>query len=361
MTPTARSLAVALLLAALPACGADEGDPSTPGERPFTITALTEARISSQSDEPNFHRVEAEVDLGEGSFSSVVLRVQLTSTCYPFEKWGQDRPPSGQNWPASCDAFDRNFELSFDDPTAEGEPPGIELVRAITPFGGPLSFEQDLTDLANARPGKHRLRARIPSYSDAEGKVSGSNGGWNVSAQLEVTPGPAPRQVLAAIPLVYQDQTEAELPSVSFELPEGTTSARLEYRVTGHGGVTAVGCSGPAEEFCKRTHTVDADGVELSEYQPWRTDCADLCTEATQPAIPGLLREFTYCLENPCGAIPSVRASRANWCPGSVTPPFIEQPAAWASAGAHRFQSRVNAIASGGLWRVSALVYAFGD
>jgi hypothetical protein len=50
-----------------------------------------------------------------------------------------DRRRVGVRRPADCDAFDRNFEIALDEPDADsGAPPGLELVRAITPFGGPL-------------------------------------------------------------------------------------------------------------------------------------------------------------------------------------------------------------------------------
>ena len=72
-----------------------------------------------------------------------------------------DPPPAGQNWPADCDAFDRNFDFFIDDapPGADGGgPTPFEVIHAITPFGGPEHLEVDLTDLANGLPGKHGLR-----------------------------------------------------------------------------------------------------------------------------------------------------------------------------------------------------------
>ena len=145
-------------------------------------------------------------------------------------------------------------------------------------------------------------------------------------------------------------------------LSDGTAlrSARLEYRVTGHGGGNAgTGCVGPAEEFCKRTHTVTFDGEKLAEMQPWRADCQKLCTIAHQGA-PG--SGFDYCKENPCGAISSVRAPRANWCPGSLTPPFAWEDAKLATPGKHTLAwSVAPVVESGGTWRTSAHLFAYGD
>jgi hypothetical protein len=337
---------------------ADAGPADVP---PVTVTAFADARISSQSDQPNFQRVRAAVDLGAGPFARVTMVVDLRSTCFPFETWRTNRPPAGQNWPADCDAFDRNFEFTLDEPAAMGQPPAVELLRAITPFGGPLHVEVDVTDVFNGLPGAHTLHSTIPTYSDGAGRVSGSNGGWNVTARFEVTRGPAPRRVLAVIPLLNlshgADTANRDYP---FTLPAGTRSGRIEYRVTGHGGgaVERPACIGPAEEFCQREHTVAVDGADLEPVVPWRTDCQDLCTLVTSDAGVGPRQ---YCLENPCGALASVRAPRANWCPGSATPPFEFTADALNTPGAHTFRYRISRVAASGSWRTSAVVFAYGE
>jgi hypothetical protein len=65
----------------------------------------------------------------------------------------------------------------------------------------------------------------------------------------------------------------------------------------------------------------------------------------------------SYCEQNPCGDILSVRAPRANWCPGSETPPLAY--GGTLSTGNHTFAFSISSIA--GQWRVSATVYAYGD
>lgn len=331
---------------------------------PYTVALFDFARITSKSGEPNFHKVTTRLEpLRDGPFENVTLIVDLFSTCYPFTGWASNPPPAGQNWPADCDAFDRNFEWTLHDTDPDAGTPGLELLRAITPFGGPLHVEVDVTDVFNGLTGPRDVEVRIPTYSDAMGRVSGSNGGWNVSGTLDVKPGTPPRRVLAVLPLVETNaRAMTKGQSVDFTLPAGTTKAKLEYRVTGHGGATPSAgsdCIGPAEEFCRRSHTLGADGVLLASFNPWRTDCNTLCTLTTHTWPSGQM--FQYCLENPCGAISSVRAPRANWCPGSVTPPRVEEPAAWASPGAHSFSYDIDAIDGSGQWRVTAVVFAYGD
>lgn len=338
--------------AALDAAVADAPRPDL--APPHTITLFDRVRINSKGT-VNLRQAEASFAFDKGPYAKVTLEVQLETSCFPFDKAAA--PPPGENWPADCDAFDRNFEFHMDPAADAADPPGFEWVRAITPFGGPLSLSVDLTDLANAKPGQHTARVRIPTYSDAAGKITGSNGGWWVSGELTATPGTPPRKVLAAISLFNHSHThDTGKQQVDVQVPAGTTSALVEYRVTGHGGTqtTDKACIGPAEEFCQRWHKIYVDGKELQKLAPWRKDCDSLCTLTTY-------QTRTYCKENPCGAISSVKAPRANWCPGSLTPPISFKPTGLAQAGKHSFAYEIEGVAQGGSWRVSATYYAFGD
>jgi hypothetical protein len=365
-----RGLAVTFLL--LVGCSGDDTttvDAGSEGEAgpaaPYTQTLLDNARIVSDGSQPNFQNATADVQLTGGPFANVNLVVDLTSTCYPFSNWLTDRPPPGQNWPADCDAFDRNFEMSLSDPLNPSAP-GLELVRAITPFGGPEHIEQDVTDVFNfIGSGDRTFKIIIPTYSDSQGIVSGSKGGWNVSAHLDVTPGTPPNNVLLVQSLVYTSFNAPPATSAPqnpfavypFTLPDGTTSVTLEYRVTGHGGAndTTGDCIGPADEFCQRVHRLILDDQSLAQITPWRNDCNKLCTQIVNDAGAGPIGK--YCQQNPCGAIGSVDAPRANWCPGSETPPFTYNPTL--APGPHAFGFDISHIA--GDWRVSATVYAYGN
>jgi hypothetical protein len=331
--------------------GADAPGPVYPP--PFTIEALPPTRFGGGG----VSRAFGDADWQAGPFGRVVLVADLATTCYPFESWSANPPPAGQSWPADCDAFDRNFSVYVDD---GGDGPPFEVVHAITPFGGPEHVEVDITDLANALPGRHRVRADLQSFPDPQGQSTGSNAGWTVSARVEVTPGAAPRRVLAAVALYAGQLTSGDpIPPVTFDVPPSTAAGRLEYRTSGHGqGPQDARCGGPAEEFCDRRHQIFVDGATAEDIEPWRTDCATLCT-LTHYGRP--TAGFDYCQENPCGAVDSVRASRANWCPGSMTPPFAwEDIPALAVPGAHTLSFQVSGFGMGGFWLASATYYAYG-
>lgn len=318
------------------------------------------ARIGSKSQDTNFQKISAPVTFDGGPFRKATLVIDLSSTCYPFESRAQ--PPLGQNWPADCDAFDRIFDVNIDEPNQVTAPPAIQAVHAITPFGGPLHLETDITDIANGLSGEHVMTARIDTWSDRDGKVTGSNGGWTLSARVDLTPGVAPHRVLKIVPIINTSVSDSEaLKGLPFETPEGTTSARIEIRTSGHGGgefADDPDCIGPAEEFCERKHTFTVDDVPVGEKTAWRKDCATFCT--TAKATVGTTT-FSYCKENPCGAVQSVKAPRANWCPGSETPPFVWADGTLTKPGPHKLSWAISKIAAGGSWRAAATFIALGD
>jgi hypothetical protein len=248
------------------------------------------------------------------------------------------------------------------DPSEGAMPaPDIELVRAITPFGGPMHLEADITDIANGVGGAHKIGAFINTWSDAAGMVSGSNGGWFVSMKVVFKKGAAPRNVLAVTPLFHDFQKTPTAPPATFQTPAGTTRTRIEYRATGHSaeaGTMGPDCIGPPEEFCKRTHTFAIDDKPTGSLTAWRASCASLCTLMTGPGPSG--GSISYCKENPCGATSSVRAPRANWCPGSVTDPYVVESRDL-PVGAHSFSWKLSALDMGGHWRVSAVMFAYRD
>jgi hypothetical protein len=354
-------IGVAALLAG--ACVEDSGGTGGTGgtggaapTEPYTVTAFDRTKISSLAQDENFQYARTSIDFGPGPFESATLVVELESPCYPFSKWREPGAiPPGHNWPADCDAFDRTFTFQLL-PRKEGEPK-LELVRAITPFGGPMEFSVDVTDVANGLPGQHELEVHIGAWPDGEGRVSGAKGSWFVSARLEMVPGEPPRKVRAVIPLFFENWsgpgTDLRF-SYDLEIPEGTRKGKIEYRATGHGGGAPIsGCIGPAEEFCSRIHEVWVRDRVVATLEPWRT-CDDNCTVVSDdPDAP-----FAYCAENPCANHDSARAPRANWCPGQLTPPIVVEHPFLNIPGPQTVAWNVNRMGEG-IWTVSGVYFAY--
>lgn len=365
LLPLVSSLAFGL--SACPAVEDKTPDPEPTPPQPSSVQVFDSARIGSNGDLDNFQVVRANFDVGADPVEQATLVVSLRSTCFPFEQWNDDPPPAGHNWPASCDAFDRNFHFFVDDPNddlVDDASVPLELVRAITPFGGPLDFEVDITDVVNGlvnsgRGGVHRLSSHITTYSDGAGQVSGSDGGWNVSARLDLEPGTPPKNVVDVRSIFNSNLvTGSEATQHTVALKDGERGL-LYVRTTGHGGPNSDDdCIGPAEEFCERSHRLLIDDTVDFTYRPWREDCQELCT-LTTGTMPGV-GTIQYCAENPTGSIQSVRAPRANWCPGSITPAFdVEFGSPGNVAADHDISWTVNRIAEGGSWFTSLTVVVF--
>lgn len=91
---------------------------------------------------------------------------------------------------------------------------------------------------------------------------------------------------------------------VEIEIPENMQNPQLVYTSTGHGGW------GNGDEFNQTLNEIFVDGNSVFSIVPWRTDCA------------------TYRMINPASGnfsngMSSSDLSRSNWCPGTLTPPYV--------------------------------------
>jgi hypothetical protein len=106
--------------------------------------------------------------------------------------------------------------------------------------------------------------------------------------------------------------------AVEFEIEENIEDLQLVFTTTGHGGW------GGGDEFNPKLNQILLDGTEIFSIVPWRTDCG------------------TYRLSNPASGnfsngMSSSDFSRSNWCPGTLTPPYII-PLMDIEPGMHRIQ-----------------------
>jgi hypothetical protein len=92
--------------------------------------------------------------------------------------------------------------------------------------------------------------------------------------------------------------------SVAFEAPKNIKNIQLLYTSTGHGGW------GEGDEFVPKLNKIVIDGKDVFNIVPWRTDCA------------------SYRFSNPASGnfsngLSSSDLSRSNWCPATLTPPYV--------------------------------------
>lgn len=91
---------------------------------------------------------------------------------------------------------------------------------------------------------------------------------------------------------------------IDFTVPDNIDDLKLLFTTTGHGGW------GEGDEFVPKLNTILLDGKPIFSIMPWRTDCA------------------TYRFSNPASGnfgngMSSSDLSRSNWCPATLTPPYV--------------------------------------
>lgn len=258
------------------------------------VSLFSNVVIHGAKGKPNRQKAEAQLDLPKGTYQRATLTVVLKTGC---------QLPRSFPYNDACDPYDRLLTVTADSST-RGTP--LELLRAITPFGGNMTYEADVTDYTGWLAGKRTVTIKITTYADPKGKVAGKDAQWKVSAHIDYEKGTPKREVVSVVPLYFHSHTKAKVVEPKrITVPSGATAARLRLRTTGHG---TPGC----DEFCKKRHRVWVNGLTKLDVKPWR-ECKSLCKpDATK----------TYCKENPYGAVQSVLAPRANWCPGHATKPI---------------------------------------
>ena len=285
-------------------------DANAPAPSPSGAPTLQPFRAAHVYYDPmdNRRQVYADVDFPAGQWKSVSLQIRL------------DCPPGG------CDRFDRWGYVGV--VNGPGPPESItEIARFATPFGGTADWAVDVTPLLPLLGGRKKLVVHIDTWV---GPSRPPGAGWLVDVSFTFTPGIPQRTPLQVIPLWdvatfdYGDPAKpVSLGARAVQIPAGASFVELRSLITGHGQGNLQNCA----EFCPKVHTYTV-GAGLVQRRLWREDCASFCTVVRDPATGSM-----SCRENPTGAVESVRASRANWCPGATVDPWSIDVTAAARAG----------------------------
>ncbi len=200
-----------------------------------------------------------------------------------------------------------------------------EVMRFFTSFGADyFNKRREINNYnwKNAAHYKQEITALIPDNEDEIwiGVFIGnySKDGHRINLNLDFYPGfenPDNKQKLI-LPLFctvnlkeasgqnYPRLFRNDTLTVAFTIPENSKDVSLLFTSTGHGGW------GGGDEFNPKLNEVFIDDELVYSIVPWRTDCA------------------TYRLYNPASGnfsngMSSSDLSRSNWCPATVTPPYI--------------------------------------
>lgn len=205
--------------------------------------------------------------------------------------------------------------------------PPIEIMRFFTSFGaGHFNDKRVINNYPWEAEAfyKSEITSMFPTNYDEVwiGVFIGNydRGGHRVSLELDIYPAWGEeniinRNVLSLFNTVnimemsgqeYGRIFKNDTLEVSFTIPDSLENVELIYTTTGHGGW------GGGDEFNPKQNQVLLDGEPLFSIIPWRNDCA------------------TYRFLNPASGnfgngLSSSDLSRSNWCPGTLTPPYIIQ------------------------------------
>jgi hypothetical protein len=215
--------------------------------------------------------------------------------------------------------------------------PDVEVVRFITPYGGRMDCEVDVTHLAPLLRGRRTFRAHIDTWSSPA---------WRIDVALRYTPVAQYDAATWATPLYFTDsfnrQSMPSGDSVTVEIPPGLARVVLRYLSTGH-------CTDgtDADEFVSKANVIAVDGVVVARLHPWRDDC----------------RRFRdrnpYCARWTDGSWSS-DYSRSGWCPGVEVLPVEFDLTDHLTPGRHAVRFEVEDMrpkdekGNFGYWRISA-------
>src|SRR6185503_6084241 len=219
----------------------------------------------------------------------------------------------------------------------------LELVRFITPFGGPASYTQDVTSLAPMLKGRAVLRLSLGTIVKPA---------WKVTVTLQYSSeGAGYRRPVWAEYVIQNDHIAAETGRIKakVEVPPGLVRPRLRIITTGH---ATDGTGG--DEFVTRTHVLRIDGLEVARWRPWTEEG-------------GSLRKF-----NPMSDRWTIQGrelwssdlDRSGWRPGQVVEPLMIPVPELAPGRAHTLELEIlnirpkDQLGNHGFWRVRVAAVA---
>ncbi len=224
----------------------------------------------------------------------------------------------------------------------------LELAKFITPYGGDVSFEIDLTHLKPYLTREGELKAFIDTWSSPGWKIQLNICKFSLKGDKSKIDSLPSDWVL---PLIYEEAVTAvhQPEPVHVSIPEGTYRTELYYLVSGH-------CTDGtnADEFESKFNVVKVDGREVLRYKPWRNDCTDFRD----------INPFTR--HWPDGTWSS-DYSRSGWCPGDWVRPMVTDLRMDLLPGDHTMEFSIEDVRPRdendhyGYWRVSAYLVGWKE
>jgi hypothetical protein len=252
--------------------------------------------------------------------------------------------------PRPNDPWNRLGSVSALDDRGGGPPVEVELMRFVTGYGGPGTFQQDVTALAPLLFGERTLRLFLSTYSEEPG--------WRVwlSLRYDDLGGGYRRPVLAEALFATRHLTRSSgEPSARLRgtvtIPPGLARPRLRILTTGH-ATDGIG----RNEFVSCTHILRIDDRQVVRWRPWSEEGS-----AVRGLNPWAGRQVIDGQE-----VWTSDFDRSGWQPGLIVEP-LSVPVPELRPGRHTVELEVRGIrpvpedpesAGHGYWVISAAVVA---
>jgi hypothetical protein len=216
----------------------------------------------------------------------------------------------------------------------------IEIMRFVTPFGGPATYTADLTAFAALLNGKTTVRVWVSTWKQPA---------WRVTLTLTYTAEGVGyrRPIWAKTVFNGEITTQRSKLKTAIVVPPGLARPRLQILSTGHATDGAGG-----DEFISRTHVLRVDGVEVARWRPWSEEGGRL--RAINPTSGRMkIDDRTLWASD---------LDRSGWQPGLLVEPLC-MPLAELTPGTHTIELEILNVRpkdqSGyGYWRISAIAVA---
>ena len=219
----------------------------------------------------------------------------------------------------------------------------IEIMRFFTSFGvghfnnlrvinnypwkNSVTYKQDVTALIPTDQEEVWVGVFIGNYDKGGHKVSlefNYYPSWEENEEINkwIQPAFSTLNVLEMSGQNYGRLFKNDTLRAVVTIPKNIKNPQLLFTSTGHGGW------GGGDEFNQKLNEIFIDGKLVYSVVPWRTDCA------------------TYRYSNPASGnffngLSSSDLSRSNWCPATLTPPYII-PLHNLEPGAHTIEVVIN-------------------
>ncbi len=293
---------------------------------------------------PWYNNYDTTVTFPDGSLSYRKVMMEFELGKYMCEGYDPSNPGEDSLQTGWCGDWDYDVHVIACTPTGDT----LELGEFITPYANsnfPLfpwdwkhSYFFDVTDFYPVLKDDVTIRIFYSGYS----------GGFTGTVKFHFIEGTPARNVVGYSKLwhggfpygVTSNPIDDNITVQTETMPADAVSASMRLLISGHGGDTVENCA----EFCSKWYRFMVDGEMVNEHNIWRDDCGSNFMSPQSGT-------WIY--------------NRANWCPGNMVEPIIENVPGTITAGSEfdvdlDFQNYTTGSTNPASYKLSGTMFYYG-